>query len=63
MKCPIPNLGETMERAEQIFAGHINTINLDSLEGTSTPVGHNFIDTPGHSQSHIQFTPFEKIRS
>ena len=63
LKCPIPYLGETMQRAEQRLVGHINTINLDCFEGTSTPVGRHFRDMPGHSHSDVQFTPFEKIRS
>ena len=52
-----------MQRAEQRLVGHINTINLDCLEGTSAPVGRHFRDMPGHSHSDVQFTPFEKIRS
>ena len=56
-------VGETMKRAEERFVGHLNTINLDCYENTNLPVGRHYRDMPGHSQSDIRFTPFEKLKS
>ena len=54
---------ETMKRAVERFMGHLNTINLHCYENTNLPVGRHYRDMPGHSQSDIRFTPFEKLKS
>ena len=55
-------IGETSKTVETRFVGHLNTIMQDCHANTNTPVGQHFRSV-GHSQTDIQVTPIEKIKS